>query len=291
MANTPSYTIDEKKQTVAGQLDGLLDSNSSYMQQAATAGTQYANKRGLLNSSLGAQASQQAAISAALPIAQQDASTHNAFAGQQYGAELTKSLNQQQQDFNLATLAQQQSYTQSNMNLQNSLQQQLNQQQQDFTQSNMQLGSALDQDNMRLQQQLTELQAQKDYARTLGQMDKAASINQQMAQLQQSFTQSNMQLQSSLNLDNLAKTAAANTHGAYLDAINEITNNAMVSINEIETAEGIRQRDKDKMIANTIARRNADLAWTRNLYSNMPTWDFSWIDTGYNQMPAAPGIA
>jgi hypothetical protein len=155
----------------------------------------------------------------------------------------------------------------------------------------MQLGSALDQDNMRLQQQLTELQAQKDYARTLGQMDKAASINQQMAQLQQSFTQSNMQLQSSLNLDNLAKTAAANTHGAYLDAINEITNNAMVSINEIETAKGIRQADKNKMIANTIKRRDADLAWTRNLYSNMPTWDFSWIDTADNQMPAAPGIA
>lgn len=209
----PNYTID-KKQTVSGQMDDLLKSDSPYMQQAATAGQQFANKRGLLNSTMGAQASQNASIQAAMPIASQDAQTHNAFAGQQYGTQLQGSLNQQQQGFQ-----------QSNMQLSDTLQRGQNQQQHQFSQQ------------------------------ALGQ------------------------------------STTANTQGKYLDALDQITNNAMVSINEIETAEGITQAEKDKMIANTIQRRDADLSWTRNVYSNMPTWDFSWLNTAEGSMPDAPGVA
>ena len=165
----PDTVKMSQNQTVSGQMDKLLKSDSPYMQQAATAGQQFANKRGLLNSTMGAQASQNSAIQAAMPIAQQDAANYNQFA-------------------------------------------------------------------------------------------------------------------------NLAASTSANTQGKYLDSVNQVTNNAMVSINEIETAEGISQSEKDKMIANTIKRRDADLAWTRNLYSNMPTWDFSWLDTPAGGMPSAPGI-
>ena len=75
----PSYEAETREinaptDTVAGQLDSLLDKNNSYMQRAATKGAQYSNSRGMLNSSLGAQAAQAAAIDAALPIASQDAS-------------------------------------------------------------------------------------------------------------------------------------------------------------------------------------------------------------------------
>ncbi len=61
---------------VANQLSGLLASNSPYMEQARLSGMGTANSRGLLNSSMAAGASQQAAIQAGLPIAQQDASTY-----------------------------------------------------------------------------------------------------------------------------------------------------------------------------------------------------------------------
>lgn len=88
----------------------------------------------------------------------------------------------------------------------------------------------------------------------------------------------------------LAQSTTANTQGKYLDAINQITNNAMVSINEIETMQGMTTEEKDAMIANTIKRRDADLAWTRQLYSNMPTWDFSWFDIQPGTMPSAPGL-
>lgn len=59
--------------TTEERLTGMLSKGSSYLKQAATAGKQYANSRGMLNGSLGAQAAEAARISAALPVAQSDA--------------------------------------------------------------------------------------------------------------------------------------------------------------------------------------------------------------------------
>lgn len=59
----------------AYQLNKLTSRDDPYMQAARHSGEEYANSRGLLNSSLGAEASQAAAIKAALPLAQQDAAT------------------------------------------------------------------------------------------------------------------------------------------------------------------------------------------------------------------------
>lgn len=170
--------FDQDSRSVTKQLNGLLDSDNDYIKQARTAGTDYANSRGLLNSSIGAGSSQKSAIAAALPIAQQEATTAN-----------------------------------------------------------------------------------NEYMTKLGTDE---------------------------SIRKGAYDVTANTQGAYLAGIDKITNNAMVSINEIETAEGITQAEKNAMIANTTSRRDADLAWTRNLYSNMPTWDMSWIDL--ESMPAAPGL-
>lgn len=78
-----------QKQTVSGQMTGLLSSGSPLMQQSATEGKQYAQSRGLLSSSLGAEAAQNAMIRAALPIAQQDAQTNANFATTNQAAENT----------------------------------------------------------------------------------------------------------------------------------------------------------------------------------------------------------
>lgn len=60
-------------QTVAGNLERLQRTPDQYMQQNMKQGQQFAARRGLLNSSMAAQAGQQAAIAGALPIAQADA--------------------------------------------------------------------------------------------------------------------------------------------------------------------------------------------------------------------------
>lgn len=73
--NFVTQTVDPND-TVQGQLVGLLDSNSAYIQQAKNQAAQQANSRGLLNSSIAAGAGQGAAIRAGLPIASQDAQTN-----------------------------------------------------------------------------------------------------------------------------------------------------------------------------------------------------------------------
>lgn len=64
---------DETK-SAASRTNDIIANDSPLMQQAATRGTQVAASRGLTNSSLAAEASQQAVIGAAAPLASTDAS-------------------------------------------------------------------------------------------------------------------------------------------------------------------------------------------------------------------------
>lgn len=61
-------------ESVSGRVTNLMSQSNPLMQQARTQGAQAANRRGLLNSSMGVQAGQAAAYGAALPIASQEAS-------------------------------------------------------------------------------------------------------------------------------------------------------------------------------------------------------------------------
>lgn len=63
---------------VQNQLTGILNSNSPLMQQAQLQANQQMEARGMVNSTMGQEAGQQAMIAAALPVAQQDAATQAA---------------------------------------------------------------------------------------------------------------------------------------------------------------------------------------------------------------------
>lgn len=73
--------------TVAGQMDALLNQDSAYMQQAKLRAEEQAQQYGLLGSSMSVGAAHRAAIESALPIAQQDAQTASKFGLQQQAAE------------------------------------------------------------------------------------------------------------------------------------------------------------------------------------------------------------
>ena len=77
----PTRTV-QPEETAQYQLNQILDPNSPLMQRARTQGMQFANQRGLLNSSLAAQAAQTAMLDSAVPLAQQDARTFAEAAGQ-----------------------------------------------------------------------------------------------------------------------------------------------------------------------------------------------------------------
>lgn len=76
----PTSYFDQAKSTVAGQLTSLLGSDSPYIKQAEQKAREQSASRGMLNTTLASQAGREAAIGAALPIAQQDASEYNKFA-------------------------------------------------------------------------------------------------------------------------------------------------------------------------------------------------------------------
>ena len=63
--------------TSADQLSGILNKGGALMQQSATTGNQQAASRGLLNSTMGIQAAQNAMIANAAPLAQTDANLLN----------------------------------------------------------------------------------------------------------------------------------------------------------------------------------------------------------------------
>lgn len=82
-----------QKETVAGQLKDLLENpNNPLNVQAQTYGKQFANRRGLLNSSIAASATQDAMMKNAQPIASQDASTNYDAAKTNVGNKLTADL-------------------------------------------------------------------------------------------------------------------------------------------------------------------------------------------------------
>jgi len=82
--------VNPKTDTVQGQLQGILsDPNSPLMVAARTRGEQFANKRGLLNSSIGAESGNKAMIDSAMDIAAPDAATYSGTA-----RENTAALNQ-----------------------------------------------------------------------------------------------------------------------------------------------------------------------------------------------------
>lgn len=72
--------LDQSTMTVAGQMEGLMNGGNPFVEAARTRGLQAANKRGLLNSSIGVQAGEAAALDAAGAIAKADSDSANSLA-------------------------------------------------------------------------------------------------------------------------------------------------------------------------------------------------------------------
>lgn len=89
----------QRPDTVQSQLAGILSRGSPLLDQAQSRALMNMNNRGLLNSSIANEAAQSAVISAALPIAQQDAATYFSQGRANQDASNTFGLNQQNQQF------------------------------------------------------------------------------------------------------------------------------------------------------------------------------------------------
>lgn len=123
------------KETANGQMQGLMeDPNSPLNVMAQTYGKQYANQRGLLNSSIAASATQDAMYKNAQPIASQDASTNydaaktnsaQTLTADMFNSDLTSRVGMfnagTQKDMSMNTQNQNMNYAIANMDSQNKL--------------------------------------------------------------------------------------------------------------------------------------------------------------------------
>lgn len=196
-------TVDADTETVAGQVHGIIAAGSPLLTQAQAQAEQAANRRGLVNSSMAAQAGQAALYQAALPIAQADAQAY------QQAAAANQAARNAAGQFN-ADWTNRTALTAFDDALQT---------------ARMQFSNDLQQQNMRLQDQMNALQAERNNAMQQGNMVLASQLDQQMARLNQEIAQQNAHYQNSLSQENQRLAAqleaAAREHSSQLSLANE----------------------------------------------------------------------
>lgn len=318
MAGTLLNSTSFKSTDANDQLNATLNQNGLLMRMAKTKGQQAAGSRGLMNSSIGSEASMRAMVDAATPIAQQNT---------QFAQ--TKDVNQQQADLQAERDKTQQGYTQANMNLESELTGKRDATLQGYTQANTQQAADLQaqRDKLLYQQQLGTISAEGD--QQLKQMNAQFGYNTQLNNQQNQFTtqrdstlfgydqqnkaqdfqnqlqtmneQQRLDLQK-LNaqtaatkdinaqqqqyaLTNTAKQVAANTQGMYLEAINGLTSTFGDQVATIQ-ASAMKAADKTNAINSLINSQNAMLKFYQSTYQNMSTIKDDWINVDVQTLPS-----
>jgi hypothetical protein len=139
MATTGSVSNNSLVQT---QLDNVLASNSPLLKRARQNAAMATAERGLNNSSIGVQAGEEAVISSALPIAQQDASTYGNMDLANLNAQNQFGMAGLSQEFNAYNQNQQNKFTAQESNLERTQREELFNKGNEFTASESSLERA-----------------------------------------------------------------------------------------------------------------------------------------------------
>ena len=309
-------TID--KTDANQQFASTINQGGLLMRMAKNQGVQQVGSRGLMNSSIGSEASQRAIVAAAQPLALQNT---------QFAQ--SKDINQQQADLTAQRDAKQQDYNKENLGLQFGYNTRLNDQQNTFTagesalnraqQTNLQNDaqdftagqSALDrnqqinltnlqfQNQSQLNNQQNQFTSQRDatlygydqntkaqdFQRQLQTMDKQQQMDLQKLNAQTAATKDINAQQQQYTLTNTAKQVAANTQGMYLEAINGLTSTFGDQVAAIQ-ASAMKAADKTTAINSLINSQNAMLKFYQSTYQNMSTIKDDWINVDVQTLPS-----
>lgn len=238
-------TID--KTDANQQLASTINQGGLLMRMAQNKGQQTAAGRGLMNSSIGSEASQRAIVDAALPLSQQNT---------QFAQ--TKDINQQQADLTAKRDETQQGYNKENMGLQFGYSTKLNDQQNTFTagQNALDRNQQITMSNLQQQNQLGLLDAQgkQDLAQLEAQFKNQSALNQQQntfsagqsaldRQQQTNLTNLNFQNQSALNNQQNTYTTQRDSALFGYDQKNKATDFA----NQLQTMSEQQKNDLAKL--------------------------------------------
>ncbi len=276
-------TID--KTDANQQLASTINQGGLLMRMAQNKGQQSAASRGLMNSSIGAEASQRAIVDAALPLSQQNTQFAQTKDINQQQADLTSQrdekqfgysakLNDQQNTFTAgqSALDRQQQTNLTNLNFKN--QTALNTQQNQATTARDATLFGYDQENKAT-----------DFANSLKTMSEQQKYDLQKLNAQTQASKDLAEQQQQYALTNTAKQVAANTQGMYLDAINGLTSTFGDQVAAIN-ASSMKAADKTNAINSLINSQNAMLKFYQSTYQNMSTIKDDWINVDVQTLPS-----
>ena len=276
-------TID--KTDANQQFASTVNQGGLLMRMAQNKGQQSAAGRGLMNSSIGAEASQRAIVDAALPLSQQNTQFAQTKDINQQQADLTSQrdekqfgysakLNDQQNTFaaGQSALDRQQQTNLTNLNFKN--QTALNTQQNQATTARDATLFGYDQENKAT-----------DFANSLKTMSEQQKYDLQKLNAQTQASKDLAAQQQQYTLTNTAKQVAANTQGMYLEAINGLTSTFGDQVATIQ-ASAMKPADKTNAINSLINSQNAMLKFYQSTYQNMSTIKDDWINVDVQTLPS-----
>ncbi len=263
------------EQTVAGQLEGLFSNKelNPLFEYARGGASQYSNSRGLVNSSIAAEAGEQAVFAQAMPIASQDANTYAARAQQAQGHLQTLTQMATQGDINSRLQLEQFGY-----NFQLSEQQNLHNMQLAALQGDIQSELALQSFGFD-----TELMRQ-DHGYRLGLADVELRNALQLSDQNNDQWLQRIAADHANSLETIGANAAANSginsenfardlQGNYLGAVERRTSQFSSEVTSIYQQQGLTAAQQQQAVSVARANYQDDLALLQTYYSQSPQWD------------------
>lgn len=298
-------------ETVSGQMNDLLSTGSRYLEQGKQEGIQYAASRGLQNSSLAGQAGEEGRIRAALPIAQQDATTYgrraelNQNTQNEFAITQVNHLNRlietaQQGDINSRLQLEQFGFDQS-MSVQENLQQlermafagniEAQQQFRAFNYQTMlsdqQQGFAIELEDVRFQQN-QQLIAQ-EFANALGLSSQESSQRISELNAQHSNTLQEIAARATAESGVIDQEMALRLQGSYLTQVSARMAQGSEEIQSIYQQEGLTAQQQQYAVAQAERRMQEDIALMGTYYSRSPQWDDDFNTNPNVPPPSVPG--
>lgn len=263
--------VNKSTETTSGQLDSLLAGDSPVLQRARALAAQQANSRGLLNSSMAAEAGTAAMIDRAVPIANADANVYdtrarsNADAGNQslsLGANIAAQMGLQRG---------QQEFQAGESQLDRSQQTNLQTSQHQFQSGESALDRTQQTDLQKGQQQFQAGESQLDRTQqsTLQQMQ--IDAQRSLQESSQKFTEIQSQLDRTQQIE-LTKLQAAlqdalNTKGLAPQFAASVSANTMAAMQAILSNHELTPEARRGAIDNLLAVANQQLAWGSVFYN------------------------
>jgi len=272
----------------------LLAPSSPYLELARSQAQQQAAARGLQNSSLAAGSGEAAAISAAAPIAQADATintnraTQNLTAVNQFGmvqaqsvADAQRIAEQAQANSRLQAEAAQQNINQ--IIEQGNVNSRLQASDQAFKaiQADLDRGAQITLANVNFQNQQRLIIAQTAASSQLSAQDQAQQLARMNEQNQYALDQIEAQAKASLS------QYGPQLQSQYLTSVSNRMAASSQEIASIYSTQGLTSAQQQQAVANATQRMQTDIAAIQSYYAASPIWDPNWGKAG-GAVPKAP---